>query len=93
MWVTVIAGFADDVDVNDLESIAGIVAGSELLTKYESWNDSHISESTVKVEEYDEGDPEVVIFADETVMSGDEYSKSQITAKQPIVDLSNQPTK
>jgi hypothetical protein len=86
-WVTVIAGFADDVDVNDLESIAGIVARSELLTNYESWNGNQVADHTVEVEEYDEGDPDVVIFGDETVMSGDEYRQSQNNALPPNDDV------
>ena len=92
-WVTVIAGFAEDVDVDNIDSVATAAVCYGLLNDYVSSSDNQISELTVEVEEYDEGDPDVVIFADEIVMSGDDYRISQITAKQPIVELSNLPTK
>ena len=75
-WVSVEVGFADDVNINEMdhESIAARVAASGDLTSFETWEDSHISESSIEVEEIGEGVPDVVIGNDGTVMLVSEYT-------------------
>ena len=76
-WVSVLAGFADEVNINDLdhERLATRVAIDESLSRYETLDSYLVAELSVEVDELGEGKPDVVISADESVMSIDDYEE------------------
>lgn len=92
-WVSVVVGFADGVNIDDLdhESIATRVAVSGDLTAYERWDGNQVSETSVEVDEIGDGVPDVVIGNDETVMSGSEYVSIKYALFTPAEETLIQP--
>jgi hypothetical protein len=76
-WVSVIAGFADDIDIRDIDikELAKEAVIDECLTRYETLDSYLISEYSIEVNEVGEGTPDVVIGADCSVVCGDKYER------------------
>ena len=76
-WVSVIAGFADDIDIRgiDIKELAKEAVLDECLTRYETLDSYGISEYSIEMNEIGEGTPDVVIGADCMVITGDNYER------------------
>lgn len=94
-WVSVIAGFEDGVNVENLDhvSLAKTAAVDEDLTRYEIVDSYFVSEISLEVNEIGEGVPDVVISSDGSLMSGEKYERIKVlNCTDDVIDNFNQPT-
>jgi len=78
-------GFSNQVNVEEDEhrNLAKTAAVDDELRRFEQyWGDQGVDEYSIQIEQYKEGDPDVVILADGSVVPFDEYvdENTQTTA-------------
>jgi hypothetical protein len=76
-WARCNVGFANEVDIGEGEhwKLAKTAALDDELRRFEHyWGDQGIDEYSIGVEQDKEGDPDVVILADGSVVPFEEYA-------------------